>query len=161
MLQFSVCILATSLLVGCSRSGHHPDPIAPEIARSPFDIEADEVGFSNYGLGDPSWRSVKRVNRNKDLYLWWRIYNVGTETIPSQAILLTVLIDGKVRSYGFSNSTPLRPGKAFAGGRPGAFARYFEKARQYEIKLEVRLPSKLGETNLDNNEITRYVDVVE
>ena len=89
------------------------------------------------------------------------IYNVGIEPIPSQMILMTVLIDGKVSSYGRSNSGPVRPGKFFAGGHRGAFARYFKEARQYEIKLKVRLPSNFGETNLDNNEITRYVDVTE
>ena len=89
------------------------------------------------------------------------IYNVGIEPIPPKMILLTVLIDGKVSSYGFSNARPVRPGSFFSAGYRGAFARYFEEAGQYEIKLKVHLPSKLGEINLDNNEITRYVDVTE
>ncbi len=158
MLHCSVCILATLLLAGCSRSGHHPEPIAPEIPRSPYDIEAGNIRFLN---DEHIKRSQPPVNRNKDIRVAWEINNVGIEPIPSQAILLTVLIDGKVSSYGFSNPDPVRPGKAFAGGKRGAFARYFEEARQYEIKLKVRLPSKLGETNLDNNEFTRFIEVTE
>ena len=152
-------ILAAALIfLGCSRSGHHPDPIAPEIPSSPYDIEAGAIIFSNSA---PENLSQRPVNRNKDIWIWWVIYNVGIEPIPSEAILLQVLIDGKVSSYGFSNPTPVRPGSYFSAGRRGAFARYFEEAGQYEIKLKVRLASKLGETNLDNNEITRYVDVTE
>ena len=152
-------ILAAALFfLGCSRSGHHPDPIAPEIPRSPFDIEAGAILFSNKS---PTTLSQGKVNRNRDIWIWWTIYNVGIEPIPSQAILLKVFINGRLSSYGFSNSRPVRPGSFFSAGRPGAFARYFEEAGRYEIKLKVRLPSKLGETNLDNNEITRYVDVVE
>lgn len=152
-------ILAAALIfLGCSRSGHHPEPIAPEIPRSPYDIEAGAILFSN---NEPVNLSQPPVNRNKDIWIWWVIYNVGIEPIPSGAILLQVLIDGKVSSYGFSNSDPVRPGSYFSAGRRGPFARYFEEARQYEIKLKVRLQSQLGETNLDNNEITRFVNVTE
>ena len=152
-------ILAAALIfLGCSRSGHHPDPIAPEIPRSPYDIEAGAILFSN---NEPVNLSQRPVNRNKDIWIWWVIYNVGIEPIPSRAISLQVFIDGKLASNGFSDPDPLRPGSYFSAGRRGAFARYFEEARQYEIKLKVRLPSKLGETNLDNNEITRNVDVTE
>ena len=97
-------------------------------------------------------------------YIFMQFENAGLSTIPRSSISEEVLIDDKVimsvPPEDFDR--PLGPGESVTSWiqftRLGSF---LNKPGRYEVRYQVWLPKGLGETNLDNNVLVQYVDVVE
>ncbi len=61
-----------------------------------------------------------------------------------------------------SNSSPISPGKSEAGTMQcGYMGIKLNKPGRYEVRLHAWLPERFGETNLDDNMLVQFVDVVE
>ena len=154
------------LFVGCSRSGHHPEPIAPFQPTSPYDVRAvhltveDTVTLYRSGFGRRG-QPVLSVADAGATAITFSIENIGSATLPKWSLFFEVTINDQVAwRETFGNAFPIRWGKFEAGTRP--LRRYFlNKPGRYEVRLRAWLVDRFGETNLDDNEIVRYVDVVE
>ena len=157
------------LLVGCSRSGHHPEPLAPVQPTSPYDVRPIVLLIANRSelrLGSISvWPKQKprSVADSLSVSIFIEIENSGQNTIPPRSLPFKVTINDKVVWFNPGDSpVPLRPGEL--DSRSIQFTQlgsWLNKPGRYEVRLRAWLPERFGETNLDDNEIVRYVDVVE
>lgn len=165
MTKFSRVGFFILLLAGCSRSGHHPEPIAPEIVRSPYDIRARGLRATN-GWPPQTVHSEpqRELTVGEPIHIAYLADNVGADTIPKNKFFLSLFIGGKYIGAVGDRSRPLGPGKRLSGGvypsmNPDLLV--LKEAKRYELRLVVGLSKDLGETNLDNNELIVYVDVKE
>ena len=164
-------VSVTLLLVGCSRSGHHPEPIAPQNTRSPYDIEAHAIRVyqtgvqrQKSGLKDPQ----VTLNIADSIAARVRIYlrNVGQAVLPEGSMHYKVTINDTRFSTdgGYGNSTPKKQEKFLIITMPvKTILRTYKlnKPGRYEVVLRVWLDEELGETNLDNNELIHFFHVEE
>ena len=161
--NFHRCSLCGFL--GCSRSGHHPEPIAPEIERSPYDIRALGLRATN-GVPPLTVHSEpqRQLKAGEPIHISYRVDNVGTATIPGYKFYISLFLGKKYLGAVGDRSEPLKPGKRKSGGVRPEFnpdLLVLKEAKRYEIRLVTGLLRDLGETNLDNNVLILNVDVKE
>ena len=91
------------------------------------------------------------------------IENVGTITLPRRALSFEFTINDQVAWRELhSNPSPISPGKSEAGTMQCRYMRIkLNKPGRYEVRLRAWLVERLGETNLDDNELILHVDVHE
>ena len=169
-------VSVTLLLAGCSRSGHHPDPIAPVQAKSEYDIWAksirvykDSADAHTYRRALPPQRTLSLADSTSAI-VYYSIQNVGSATLPIGSIRHSITINGKpFVPDGHDNFQPKPPGGSASGGYPvknsnvtgRKWGRKFNKPGRYEVRLQAWLDERFGETNLDDNVLVHYVDVEE
>ena len=166
MKKFACVFSAILFLAGCSRSGHHPEPIAPQIARSPYDIRARGLRATNGdGLSRPRVFSKPqpRLTVGDSVHVSYLLDNVGTATIPENKYFISLFIDGNRLNPASKFPVSIDPGEVMYGGVSPQFNPPLvpKEAKLYEFKVVVGLSKNLGETNLDDNELIVYVDVEE
>lgn len=171
MIKITPLLLAVLLFVGCSRSGHHPEPIAPQNTRSPYDIEAHAVRVYKTGiqrqkseLKDPQVTLNIADSIAAQVTIWMR--NVGRAILPEGSMHFKVTINDTrfATDGGYGNSTPKKPEKFLITIMPvKTILRTYKlnKPGRYEVVLRVWLDEEFGETNLDNNELIHHFEVEE
>ena len=168
MIKLTPLLLAVLLFTGCSRSGHHPDPIAPFQPTSPYDVRAvhltveDTVTLYKSGFGRRG-QPVLNVADSDATAIAFEIENVGTATLPKSALSFEFTINEQVVWKELhTNPSPILPGKSEAGTMQCRYMRIkLNKPGRYEVRLRAWLVERLGETNLEDNVIVQYVDVRE
>ncbi len=162
-------VLAILFFVGCSRSGHHPEPIAPVQPTSPYDVRpivlliayASELRFGpNFVWPKQKPRSVAD---SLSASIFTVIENSGLNTIPRKSLAFKVTINDKVVWFNPGDSPdPLRPGEEQTHWiQFTQLGSWLNKPGRYEVRLHAWLPERFGETNLDDNVLLQFVDVVE
>ena len=164
-----VCMVLTALLfVGCSRSGYHPEPIAPRQATSPYDVRpilllmAKETDL-DFGPGFvwPKQQPL-RVADVPATSIFTEIENTGLNTLAPRSLFFEVTIDDQVAWRTGDHPDPIRPGKFSTRWREFSWSGIkLNKPGRYEVRLRAWLLERFGETNLDDNELILHVDVVE
>ena len=168
MIKLTPLLLAVLLFTGCSRSGHHPDPIAPFQPTSPYDVRAvhltveDTVTLNKSGFGRRGQPVLSAEDSNATA-MAFSIENVGTTTLPKRALFFEFAINDQVAwKERHGNSFSISPGESQAGTMQCRYMRIkLNKPGRYEVRLRAWLVERLGETNLDDNVIVQYVDVRE
>ncbi len=171
MTKMAYVVFALLVLIGCSRSGHHPDPIAPQNTRSPYDIEAHAIRVyqtgvqrQKSGLKDPQVTLNIADSISAQVGIWMR--NVGQAVLPEGSMHFKVTINDTRFSTdgGYGNPDPRKPGKFEIWFLPvKTILRTYKlnKPGRYEVVFRVWLDEKFGETNLDNNELIHFFHVEE
>ena len=171
MTRLAPSVFALLLFVGCSRSGHHPEPIAPVQPKSPYDVRATtlliaKISDIRFGAGFvwPNQKSLK-VADSLATSIFVDIDNTGQNSVPPRSIFFEVTINDKVawRSKSGDHSNSTGPRESFMMYREFSWMKRFQlnKPGRYEVRLRVWLSERLGETNLDDNMIVQYVEVLE
>ena len=172
MTRLAPAVLALLLFVGCSRSGHHPEPKAPLQPKSEYDVLAawlkvykDEADATTYSPVPRPQRTLS-VADSTSAWVGHTIQNVGLATLPRGSLYFSVTINDKllIKDTAYGNSRPITPGEFESGSVPvnNLWAPFrFNKPGRYEVRLRAWLPERFGETNLDDNELIHYVDVEE
>ena len=94
--------------------------------------------------------------------LFTEIENTGLSTIPPRSIGFEVTIDGKVvLSSSGDHVDPIRPGRYLTRYIQFTWlGSFLNKPGRYEVRLHAWLPERFGETNLEDNVLVQFVDVV-